>query len=158
MWFTRISINNPVFATMMMAAFLVLGLFSYQRLAVEQFPDINFPVVVVQTEYPGASPESVESDISRKIEEAINTISGIKTLSSRSYEGLSVVIAEFDLSVDPALAAQDVREKVAVVKVAFRKEVKEPRVTRFNPDDLPIVSLAVRSDSRSLRELTTLTD
>ena len=158
MWFTRISINNPVFATMMMAAFLVLGLFSYQRLAVEQFPDINFPVVVVQTEYPGASPESVESDISRKIEEAINTISGIKTLSSRSYEGLSVVIAEFDLSVDPAVAAQDVREKVAVVKVGFRKEVKEPRITRFNPDDLPIVSLAVRSDSRPLRELTTLTD
>ncbi|HEY5291407.1 MAG TPA: efflux RND transporter permease subunit, partial [Burkholderiales bacterium] len=79
MWFTRISINNPVFATMMMAAFLVLGLFSYQRLAVEQFPDVSFPVVVVQTEYPGASPESVESDISRKIEEAINTISGIKT-------------------------------------------------------------------------------
>ena len=158
MWFTRISINNPVFATMMMAAFLVLGLFSYQRLAVEQFPDINFPVVVVQTEYPGASPESVESDLSRKIEEAINTISGIKTLSSRSYEGLSVVIAEFDLRVDPAIAAQDVREKVAVVKVGFRKEVKESRVTRFNPDDLPILSLALRSDSRPLRELTTLAD
>ncbi len=158
MWFTRISIKNPVFATMMMAAFLVLGLFSYQRLAVEQFPDVNFPVVVVQTEYPGASPESVETDISRKIEEAINTISGIKTLSSRSYEGLSVVIAEFDLSVDPAIAVQDVREKVAVVKVAFRKEVKEPRVTRFNPDDLPIVSLALRSDTRPLREITTLAD
>jgi len=158
MWFTRISIKNPVFATMMMAAFLVLGLFSYQRLAVEQFPDINFPVVVVQTTYPGASPESVETDISRKIEEAVNTISGIKTLSSRSYEGLSVVIAEFDLSVDPAVAAQDVREKVAVVKVGFRKEVKEPRVTRFNPDDLPVVSLALRSESRSLREITTLAD
>ena len=158
MWFTRISISNPVFATMMMAAFLVLGLFSYQRLPVEPVPHIKLPVVVVQTEYPAASPESVESDISRKIEEAINTISGIKTLSSRSYEGLSVVIAEFDLNVDPALAAQDVREKVAVVKVGFRKEVKEPRITRFNPHDLPIVSLTVRSDSRPLRELTTLTD
>ncbi|MBE0613587.1 MAG: efflux RND transporter permease subunit [Burkholderiales bacterium] len=158
MWFTRISIKNPVFATMMMAAFLVLGLFAYQRLAVEQFPDINFPVVVVQTQYPGASPESVESDISRKIEEAINTISGIKTLSSRSYEGLSVVIAEFDLSVDPGVAAEDVREKVAVVKIGFRKEVKEPRVTRFNPDDLPIVSLALQSESRPLREITTLAD
>ncbi len=158
MWFTRISINNPVFATMMMAAFLVLGVFSYQRLAVDQFPDVNFPVVVVQTEYPGASPESVETDISRSIEEAINTISGIKTLSSRSYEGLSVVIAEFELNVDPATAAQDVREKVAVVKVGFKKEVKEPRITRFNPDDLPILSLALKSDSRSLRDLTTLAD
>jgi hydrophobic/amphiphilic exporter-1 (mainly G- bacteria), HAE1 family len=158
MWFTRISINNPVFATMMMAAFLVLGLFSSQRLSVEQFPNVNFPVVVIQTEYPGASPESVETDLSRNIEEAVNTISGLKTLSSRSYEGLSVVIAEFDLTVDPALAAQDVREKVAVVKVGFKKEVKEPRITRFNPDDLPILSLSVRSDTRGLRELTTLTD
>ncbi len=71
MWFTRISIRNPVFATMMMAAFLVLGLFSYQRLSVDQFPEVNFPVVVAVTEYPGASPESVETDLSRKIEEAV---------------------------------------------------------------------------------------
>jgi len=124
MWFTRVSIKNPVFATMMMAAFLVLGLFSYFRLPVEQFPDVNFPVVVVQTEYPGAAPETVESDLTRKIEEAVNTVSGVKQLSSRSYEGMSVVIAEFLLTVDPAAAAQDVREKVAVVKPAFRKEVK----------------------------------
>jgi len=158
MWFTRISIQNPVFATMMMAACLVLGLFAYQRLSIEQFPDVAFPVVVVQTEYPGASPESVETDVTRKIEEAVNTISSLKTLSSRSYEGLSVVIAEFQLTVDPSKAAQDVREKVAIVRPVFRKEVKEPRVSRFNPDDLPVVSIAVRSETRSLRELTTLTD
>ena len=100
MWFTRISIQNPVLATMMMVAFVVLGLFSYQRLRVDQFPDINFPVVVVTTEYPGATPEVVEADISRKLEEQINTISGIKNLSSRSYEGSSVLIVEFDLSID----------------------------------------------------------
>jgi len=158
MWFTRISIQNPVFATMMMAACLVLGLFAYQRLSIEQFPDVAFPVVVVQTEYPGASPESVETDVTRKIEEAVNTISSLKTLSSRSYEGLSVVIAEFQLTVDPSKAAQDVREKVAMVKPVFRKEVKEPRVSRFNPDDLPVVSIALRSETRSLRELTTLAD
>ena len=158
MWFTRASIKNPVFATMMMAACLVLGLFAYGRLSVDQFPDVNFPVVVVQTEYPGASPESVETDITRKIEEAVNTISGLKTLSSRSYEGLSVVIAEFQLTVDPARAAQDVREKIAIVKPQFRKEVKESRVSRFNPDDLPVVSIAMRSETRSLRELTTLAD
>jgi len=158
MWFTRISIRNPVFTTMMMAACLVLGLFSYQRLPIEQFPNVNFPVVVVQTGYPGASPESVETDVTRKIEEAVNTISGLKTLSSRSYEGLSVVIAEFQLTVDPAKAAQDVREKIAIVKPVFRKEVTEPRVSRFNPDDLPVVSIALRSPTRSLRELTTLAD
>ncbi|MFZ9406876.1 MAG: efflux RND transporter permease subunit, partial [Burkholderiaceae bacterium] len=83
MWFTRISIGNPVLATMMMMAFVGLGLFSYQRLAVDQFPDVNFPVVVVQTEYPGAAPEIVESDVTRKIEEQVNTISGINKISSR---------------------------------------------------------------------------
>jgi|CXWL01.1.fsa_nt_gi HAE1 family hydrophobic/amphiphilic exporter-1 len=158
MWFTRVSISNPVFATMMMAALLVLGAFSYSRLPVEQFPDVSFPVVVVQTEYPGASPENVEEEVTRRVEESVNTISRIKTLSSRSYEGLSVVIIEFDLSVDPKLAAQDVREKIALIRSAFRDEIKEPRVSRFNPDDFPIVSVAVQSTGRSLRELTTLAD
>ncbi len=158
MWFTRVSISNPVFATMMMAALLVLGAFSYSRLPVEQFPDVSFPVVVVQTEYPGASPENVEEEVTRRVEESVNTISGIKTLSSRSYESLSVVIIEFDLSIDPKLAAQDVREKIALIRSTLRDEIKEPRVSRFNPDDFPIISVAVQSSGRSLRELTTLAD
>jgi len=158
MWFTRISIGNPVLATMMMAAFVVLGLFSYQRLAVDQFPDVNFPVVVVQTEYPGAAPEIVESDVTRKVEEQVNTISGINKISSRSYEGASVVIIEFDLITDPAVAAQDVREKVALVKVGFKKEVKEPVISRINPDDQPVISLAVTSSTRDTREITTLAE
>lgn len=158
MWFTRISISNPVLATMMMMAFVVLGLFSYQRLAVDQFPDVNFPVVVVQTEYPGAAPEIVESDVTRKIEEQVNTISGINKISSRSYEGASVVIVEFDLITDPAVAAQDVREKVALVKVGFKKEVKEPIISRINPDDQPVISLAVTAAGRDAREITTLAE
>ena len=158
MWFTRVSIQNPVFATMMMAALLVLGLFSYSRLSIEQFPDVSFPVIVVETQYPGASPESVEEELTRKIEESVNTVSGIKTLSSRSYEGRSVVIVEFELTVDPKLAAQDVREKVALIRSGFRDEIKEPKISRFNPDDFPIASVAVTSTNRSLRELTTLAD
>jgi hydrophobic/amphiphilic exporter-1 (mainly G- bacteria), HAE1 family len=162
MWFTRISIGNPVLATMMMMAFVVLGLFSYERLRVDQFPDITFPVVVVQTLYPGASPESVESDVSRPIEEAVNTINGIDTLTSRSYEGQSVVIVQFDLNVDPTQGAQDVREKVAAVKAAFRKEIKEPLITRYDPADAPIFSISVTNDPqakpRDLRELTTIAD
>jgi HAE1 family hydrophobic/amphiphilic exporter-1 len=162
MWFTRISIGNPVLATMMMMVLVVLGLFSYQRLRVDQFPDITFPVVVVQTDYPGASPETIESDITRKVEETVNTINGIKNLYSRSYEGSSVVIIEFDLTIDPAQAAQDVREKVALVKTLFRREVKEPRVMRFDPADQPIMSIAVTSDpsvrQRDMRELTTIAD
>ena len=158
MWFTRVSIHHPVFATMMMVAFVVLGVFSYQRLSVEQFPDVTFPVVVVSTEYPGASPEVIESDITRKVEEQVNTISGVNELASRSYEGSSVVIVRFDLTVDPTKAAEDVREKIALVKPTFKKEVKEPLVTRYNPDDAPVVSIAVQSDKRSPRELTTLAD
>lgn len=158
MFFTRISINNPVLATMMMAALMVLGLFSLNRLRVDQFPDIEFPVVVVTTEYPGATPESVESDITRPVEEAVNTVSGIKSLYSRSYEGQSVVIVEFDLTVEPSRAAQDVREKIAIVKVGFRKEVKEPRISRFDPADRPIISFAVSSETRSARDVTTLSD
>jgi hydrophobic/amphiphilic exporter-1 (mainly G- bacteria), HAE1 family len=158
MWFTRVSINHPVFATMLMVAFLVLGLFSYNRLSVDQFPDVSFPVVVVQTDYPGASPEVVESDVTRRIEEQVNTISGINELASRSYEGRSVVIVRFELTVDPAVAAQDVREKIALVKPLLRPEVKEPLVIRYDPDDAPVISLAVRSGRLSARELTTLAD
>ncbi|MEW5878989.1 MAG: efflux RND transporter permease subunit [Pseudomonadota bacterium] len=159
MWFTRLSIGNPWLATMMMAAFVVLGLFSVQRLPVDQFPDVTFPVVVVQTDYPGASPESVESEVTRKIEEAVNTVSGLRALTSRSYSGTSLVVAEFELAVDPATATQDVREKVAAIRATFRREVKEPKITRFDPADRPIVSIAMTSTgTRSLRELTTLAD
>ena len=158
MWFTRISIQNPVFATMMMAALLVLGLFSYSRLSIEQFPDVTFPVVVIETDYPGASPENVEEEVTRKIEESVNTVSGIKTLSSRSFEGRSLVVVEFDLTVNPKLAAQDVREKIAIIRPTFRDEIKEPKVSRFNPDDFPVASVAVTSSDKSLRDLTTIAD
>ena len=80
MWFTRVSIGNPVMAVMVMFAFVVLGLFSYQRLKVDQFPELDFPTVVVQVDYPGASPEIVESEVTKKIEESVNTIAGINQL------------------------------------------------------------------------------
>ena len=155
---TRIAVDNPVFATMMMVALLVMGLFSYRQLGVDQFPNVDFPIVVVTTNYPGASPETVESEISRKIEESVNAIAGLKNLSSRSLEGQSIVIAEFELSVPSAAALQDVREKVQMVRAAFRPEIKEPLIQRFNPDDQPIVSIAVRSKVRAVRELTTIAD
>ena len=84
MWFTRVSINNPVFATMVMAAIMILGVFSYQRLSVEQMPDISIPVAVVRTPYPGASAEAVEQEVTRRIEEAVNTVSGIRTIRPES--------------------------------------------------------------------------
>ena len=143
MWFTRVSLKNPVFATMLMLALVVLGAFSYQRLQVDQFPNIDFPVVVVITEYPGASPEIVESEVTKKIEEGVNSIAGINALTSRSYEGQSVVIIEFQLYVDGRKAADDVREKVAGVRPLFRDEVKDPRVLRFDPASRAVWSVAV---------------
>ena len=147
MWFTKVSLKNPVFATMVMLAFVVLGLFSYQRLKIDQFPNIDFPVVVITTEYPGASPEIVESEVSKKIEEGVNAIAGINTLTSRSYEGMSVVVVEFQLYIDGRKGADDVREKVASIRPTLRTDVKEPKVLRFDPSSKAIWSLAVVPDT-----------
>lgn len=157
MWFTRVSIANPVMAVMVMLAFVVLGLFSYQRLAVDQFPNVDFPTVVVVMDYPGAAPEIVESEVTKKVEEAVNTIAGINSLFSRSYEGSSVVIVEFNLDVDGRKAAEDVREKVALIRPLLRDEVKEPRISRFDPASTPIFNVAIRSTdgSKTPQELTT---
>jgi len=149
MWFTRVSLQNPVFATMLMLALVVLGLFSYQQLKIDQFPNIDLPVVVVTTEYPGASPEIVESEVSKKIEEGVNSIAGISALTSRSYESQSVVVIEFGLHIDGRKAADDVREKVAAIRPLLRDEVKEPRVLRFDPSSRAIWSLAVLPDTAS---------
>ncbi len=154
MWFTRVSLKNPVFATMVMLALVVLGLFSYQRLKVDQFPNIDFPVVVVQAEYPGASPEIVESEVTKKIEEGVNSIAGINALTSRSYEGQSVVIIEFQLQIDGRKAAEDVREKIAAIRPLFRTEVKEPRVLRFDPSSRAVWSLAVLPDAARGKAMT----
>jgi HAE1 family hydrophobic/amphiphilic exporter-1 len=147
MWFTQVSLKNPVFATMVMLAFVVLGVFAYQRLPVDQFPNIEFPVVVITTEYPGASPEVVENEVTKPLEEGVNSVAGINALTSRSYEGQSVVVIEFQLEVNGRRAAEDVREKVAAIRSTFRTEVKDPRVLRFDPGSRAIWSLAVLPDA-----------
>ncbi|MDZ4399664.1 efflux RND transporter permease subunit, partial [Hydrogenophaga sp.] len=143
MWFTQVSLRNPVFATMVMVAFVVLGIFSFQRLQVDQFPNIDFPVVVVTTAYPGASPEIVESEVTKKVEEAVNAVAGVNALTSRSYEGSSIVIIEFQLTIDGRKAAEDVREKIGILRPLLRDEVNEPRVLRFDPAARSIWSVAV---------------
>ena len=153
MWFTQVSLKNPVFATMVMLALVVLGMFSLQRLQVDQFPNVDFPVVVIMTDYPGASPEIVETEVSKKIEEGVNAIAGINALTSRSYEGQSVVVIEFGLHVDGRKAADDVREKVATVRPNLRTEVKEPRVLRFDPSARAVWSVAVVPDTSASKPL-----
>ena len=159
MWFTRVSIENPVFATMVMAAIMVLGLFSWQRLSVEQMPDISIPVAVVRTPYPGASAEAVEQEVTRRVEEAVNTVSGIRTIRSGSAQGMSWVVAEFELNIDIKTAIQDVRDKVAEARRQFNRDVGEPTVSRAdNDNDQPVVYLSMRSEARSLREVSDLAE
>lgn len=156
MFLTRISVQHPVFATMMMVAIVVIGLFSYNRLGIDLFPETDLPIVVVTAAYTGASPSTVENEVSRPIELALNTIGGIDTITSDSYEGRSVVVVQFELDVDLQVAAQEVRDRVARLDAAFPDGVDTPQVTRFNPDDMPILSIAASSSKRSLAEITTL--
>ncbi len=156
MFLTRISVDNPVFASMMMLALVVIGLFGFARLGVDQFPDVDLPIVVVSTAYTGAAPETVESEVTRKVEDAVNTIGGIDTITSESYEGRSLVIVQFELDVDSRAAAQEVRDRVSRLEASFADEVDTPQIMRFNPDDQPILSLAVSSGTKTLPQLTSI--
>ena len=108
MWIADVSIRRPVFATMVIAALVVLGWISLGRLGVDLFPRVEFPVVSVETILEGAAPETVESDVTDPIEEQVNTTSGIETLSSTSSEGRSQVVIEYGLNEDVVVKAQDV--------------------------------------------------
>ncbi len=159
MWITRVSINNPVFATMVMVALTVLGAFSYARLKVEQMPDVTLPFLIVQTAYPGASPEAVEIDVTRPVETAVNGVAGVRLVRSLTLEGISSVFIEFRLDTDMIRAMADVRDKVAQVRPLFPRDVKDPLVVRADTENQePVVSLAVMSNGTGLRELTSLTD
>jgi HAE1 family hydrophobic/amphiphilic exporter-1 len=155
---TRVSIKQPVFATMMMAALAVLGLTSYRQLNVDQFPDIEFPVVTVTTAYPGASPEAVERDVTRRIEEAINTVEGIRHVESTSQEGLSNIVIIFRVETSTQVASQDIRGKVASIRGELPREIEEPIVQRIDPNALPIVSVAVEAPGLTPQAATQLAD
>jgi HAE1 family hydrophobic/amphiphilic exporter-1 len=155
---TRVSIKQPVFATMMMAALAVLGLTSYRQLNVDQFPDVEFPLVTVTTVYPGASPEAVERDVTRRIEEAVNTVEGIRTVESTSQEGLSNIVIMFHVETSTQVASQDIRGKVAAIRGELPREIEEPIVQRIDPNALPIISVAVDAPGLSPQAATQLAD
>ncbi|SHG38384.1 efflux RND transporter permease subunit [Massilia sp. CF038] len=159
MWITRISIKNPVFATMVMVALIVLGLASYRGLGVEAMPNVEIPGAWIEVNYPGASPEQVENDVTRPLEDAVNTVSGIKKIMASSWEGRAGVSIEFELSTNMDKAMTDLRDKVARVRPSFPKDVKEPFIIRFEGENAQsIVDITLTSDTRSLRELSTLTE
>lgn len=158
MWLTRVSVKYPVFTLMMMLCLLVLGLASWQRMGVEEFPDVDFPFVVVYTTYPGASPETIESEITQKLEEQINTISGLKQVISQSSEGLSTIIVEFNLDVSSTVAAQDIRDKISSVTAQFRDEIQDPIVERYDPTANAVMSIVFESKTLPLRDLSAYLD
>jgi multidrug efflux pump subunit AcrB len=157
MWITKVSIQNPVFATMVMVALCVLGMFSYARLGVEQMPDISMPGAWIDVRYPGASPEAVEREVAKPLEEAINTIAGVDRIQSRSFEGRAQASVEFSLNTDMSRAMQDLRDRVAAAQAAFPKDVKAPTVSRFQGDNAQaLIVMALMSKTRPARELSLL--
>lgn len=158
MFLTKLAVRQPVLTTMMMVALLVFGLVSLTRINLDLYPKFEFPVVTVTTNYPGATPDTVETEISRPIEEALNSISGLDKVSSTSYEGQSVVTAQFKLDVDGMTAAQDVRDRVSPLEGEFPEAVEKPIIQRYNPSDAPVLSVALSTTTLSLPELTTIAE
>src|SRR5512139_2102729 len=132
-WLSQISVRRPVLATVLILVLVVVGLVGYSTLGVDKFPKIDFPLVTIVTPYPGASPVAVESDVTQKIEEAVNTVTGLDTLTSVSTEGVSLVIAQFALEIDPKDAANDIDEHIASV-LRDLPPGSRPEVRRADPD------------------------
>ena len=127
-WLASISVKRPVLATVIILALTVVGAFAFTRLGLDQFPKVDFPTIVVTTAMPGAAPEEVETEISDKIEEAVNTVSGIDELRSTSSEGVSTVVVSFLLEKDADIAAQEVRDRINRVIPLLPKTIDQPTV------------------------------
>ncbi|SCB50848.1 efflux RND transporter permease subunit [Rhizobium multihospitium] len=158
MFLARISIQQPVFATMMMVAIVVLGIVAWSRLPVDLLPSVDLPTVIVSTNFDGASALAVEQQVSRPIEESIGAISGIKKISSQSSTGNSLVIAEFTLETPSRAAADEVRDRISRLQDVLPDGADRPLVTRFNPQDAPIMSLAAFSADISISRMTEIVD
>jgi len=157
MWIADVSIRRPVFAVMLIGALVALGWISLGRLGVDLFPKVEFPVVSVITKLEGASPETIESQISDAIEEQVNTAAGIETLSSTSSEGVSRVVIEFGLDENIEAKAQDVRDKVSLARANMPVDTEQSIVQRIDPDAQPIMSIMIAGDM-PIRDLTLFAD
>lgn len=156
-WLAAISVKRPVFATVLVLVLTVVGFFAYQQLGVDRFPKVDFPVVSVITVLPGSAPEEVETEISDKVEAAVNTISGIDELRSTSVEGVSQVFVTFVLEKDVEVAAQEVRDKVSAILGDLPPGIDPPIISKLDPDATPILTLAV-SSTAGVREVTEFAD
>jgi hypothetical protein len=153
----EICVRRPVFATMLIMALVVLGIFSYNRLTVERFPRVELPTIIVTTRLTGAAPQEIETEITDKVEQSLNTIAGIDELRSVSTEGVSQVVITFDLDRGLDSAAQDVRDKVNTAIPLLPQNIDQPTVEKLDPDASPIMTISIASN-RSVREMTEYAD
>src|SRR6187431_1693881 len=157
-WLARLCVQRPVLASVLMLVILVLGTVGYRGLGVDQFPNVDVPVVVITTLLPGAAPEEIETDVTDKIEGAVNQISGVDDLNSVSSEGVSQVVIMFKLDKDTDVAAQEVRDKVNTVLRELPSGIEQPIITKVEPSAAPVLYLGVRGKGQSLRDLSEVAD
>jgi len=157
-WLAALCVKRPVFASVLILSLTVIGAFSFSRLGVDRFPKVDFPTITVTTVQPGAAPEQIETEVTDKIEEGVNTISGIDDLRSISSEGISQVIISFLLDKDTDTAAQEVRDKVNSVLPLLPKTIQQPRVEKMDPDAAPVLSIALSAKSQPVKDITEYAD
>jgi len=162
MFLSDLSIKRPVLTTCVMLGLMILGLFSMKTLGLDLFPNIDMPVVTVSVAYPGASPDAVEQDVIKKIEEAVNPAEKVREISSTSQEGFGTVVIEFEIERDIDKALDDVRSKIGQIRRDLPDTIKEPVIQKFDPAQLPVLSLVLRPDethkNMTPRELTSIAD
>jgi HAE1 family hydrophobic/amphiphilic exporter-1 len=156
-WLAALCVRRPVFASVLILALTVVGVFSFTQLGIDQFPNVDIPVALVTTRLPGAAPEQVESEVTDKIEEAVNTISGIDTLTSTSSEGVSQVVVSFRLEKDADVATQEVRDRVNRILPLLPRTITQPVIEKRDPDAAPVLTIALTANA-PVRDITEYAD
>ena len=156
-WLAELCVRRPVFASVLILSLVVVGVFAFGQLGVDRLPQVDFPTVTVTTRLPGAAPEQVESEVTDKVEEAVNTISGIDQLNSNSAEGISQVIVTFHLEKNADVAAQEVRDRINRILPLLPRTITQPTIEKQDPDAAPILTIAVTA-KKPIRDVTEYTD
>src|SRR5258706_4205186 len=156
-WLAALCVRRPVFASVLILSLTVIGIFSFAQLGIDQFPVVDFPTILVTTRLPGAAPEQVETEVTDKIEEAVNTISGIDTLTSTSSEGVSQVVVSSALEKNADIATQEVRDRVTRIMPLLPRTVTQPTVEKRDPDAFPVLTVALTAN-KPLRDITEFAD
>jgi HAE1 family hydrophobic/amphiphilic exporter-1 len=156
-WLAELCVRRPVFASVLILSFVVVGIFAFGQLGIDRLPQVDFPTVTVTTRLPGAAPEQVESEVTDKVEEAVNTISGIDQLNSNSAEGISQVIVTFRLEKNADVAAQEVRDRINRILPQLPRTILQPTIEKQDPDAAPVLTIAVTA-KKPIRDVTEYTD